>query len=186
MVIARQRLLIFGLLLAALLGAAWFLWHQLSGTSPSLDTVYESMDVEIKDMHLTQGGRGQRTWELQASESRYIRDESRIEFDRPRITFYKQDQGRKITAEAPSGEYLQDEGTAELWPEVTASYGQITVHSQRMILDQEKQTVTFTQNVRIVHPRSRAVSNRAVIDLEKDRLVLIGNVEVDLDADFLQ
>ncbi|MBS3779362.1 MAG: LPS export ABC transporter periplasmic protein LptC, partial [Desulfovermiculus sp.] len=89
-------------------GATWFLWEHFTDSSPTIQAVYQNMDVMIEDLRLVQGGKGERTWELQARESRYLREESRIEFDRPRITFYKEEGSPPIRARAPSGEYFQD------------------------------------------------------------------------------
>lgn len=175
-----QRLIGFGLLLAVLAGTAWIIWTQLSDSSPSVQKVYQELDVAVKDLRLVQGGKGQRTWELIARHSRYIRDESRIEFDQPRITFYKQDGSGPIKARAPRGEYLQDQGTARLWPQVTASYGQTTVNSQRMLFDQNAQQITFEGQVTTTHPQVNASSNSAVIDLQENQLILTGDVEVEL------
>lgn len=175
-----RRLIGFGLVLVVLAGTAWIIWTQLSDSSSSLQTVYEELDVAVEDLRLVQGGKGQRTWELIARHSRYIRDESRIEFDQPRITFYKQDGSGPIKARAPHGEYLQDQGTARLWPQVTASYGETTVHSQRMLFDQKAQEITFEGQVTIKHPQVNATSNTALIDLQENQLILTGDVEVDI------
>ncbi|WP_027370150.1 LPS export ABC transporter periplasmic protein LptC [Desulfovermiculus halophilus] len=172
-----QRIIAIGLLLIGL-PAAWFAWQHFSSPPSSSEMVYEALDVAIADLHLVQGGKGQRTWELTARESRYIRNESRIEFDQPRITFYKQGDAGQIKARAPEGEYLQDAGKAALWPRVTATYGQVTVHSERMVVDRAEETITFTRNVVITHPQSRATSQKATIELNANRLVLTGNVEV--------
>jgi LPS export ABC transporter protein LptC len=176
-----RRLISFGLVLLVLAGTAWIIWTQFSDSSPNLQSVYEDLDVAVEDLRLVQGGKGQRTWELIARHSRYIRDESRIEFDQPRITFYKHDESGPIKARAPRGEYLQDQGIARLWPQVTATYGQTTVHSQRMLFDQKDQEITFESQVTINHPQVNATSNTAVIDLQENQLILTGDVEVEID-----
>ncbi len=175
-----RRVISYGLVLLVLAGTAWIIWIQLSDSSPSVQKVYEELDVAVEDLRLVQGGKGQRTWELVAQHSRYIRDESRIEFDQPRITFYKHDGSGQIKARAPRGEYLQDQGIARLWPQVTATYGKTTVHSQRMLFDQKDQEITFEGQVTTRHPQVNASSNSAVIDLQENQLIMIGDVEVDL------
>lgn len=170
----------FGLGLALLSGGGWIIWNQFSGSSSSLQVVYENLDVTVEDLHLVQGGKGQRTWEVKASESRYIREESRLEFDQPRITFYKQEGSGPIRARAESGEYMQKKKVARLWTRVKATYGQTTVHSQSMLFDQHQQEITFEGQVRIHHPQAQATSQTAVIELQKNQLVLTGKVKVDI------
>ena len=176
----RPRLAIIILALVLLLGIAWLVWNHLSDSSPSIQSVYQNMDVMVEDLRLVQGGKGERTWELTARESRYRREESRIEFDRPRITFYKEEGKHPIRARAPSGEYLQDEGIARLWPEVRAEYGQTVVRSRRMLFVQQEQKVTFEDQVVITRPQLQATCQRAVIELENNRLVLTGQVKVNI------
>jgi LPS export ABC transporter protein LptC len=165
-----------------LLGAIWMFWEHFFPQEPDVQVGYESLDVVVEDLHLIHGGKGQRTWELVAIESRYKRHESRISFDQPRITFYNQKDAEQITARAPSGEYLQDKGLAKLWPQVIATYGQTIVHAKRMVFDQKAQTISFRQDVLIEHPHAQATSDQAMIVLNNNQLVLTGNVEVDLDA----
>ena len=176
----RPRLAVIVLVLALLAGATWLLWEHLTDSSPSMQAVYQNMDVTVEDLRLVRGGKGERTWELQARESRYLREESRIEFDRPRIAFYKEEGSAPIRARAPSGEYFQDEGIARLWPEVKAEYGRTAVNSQQMIFVQQDQEITFEGDVVITHPELRATSQKAIIELNNNRLVLTGQVKVDL------
>ncbi|MDZ7758986.1 MAG: LPS export ABC transporter periplasmic protein LptC [Desulfovermiculus sp.] len=176
----RQRLTVVVLALVLLAGAAWLIWDHFSDSTPSIQAVYENMDVTVKDLRLVQGGKGKRTWELKARESRYMREESHIGFDRPRITFYKDEGSPPILVRARSGEYFQDEGIAKLWPRVRAEYGQTTVHSQRMVFVQQEQEITFEGDVVIIHPELQATSQTAVIELDNNRLVLTGQVKVDI------
>lgn len=179
-----RRLIWFGIALAMLMGAAWMLWDQLFITRPSEHMGYESLDVVVEDLHLIHGGKGQRTWELVAKESRYFRPESRIAFDQPRVSFYNHEYAGEIKASAPFGEYLQDKGLAKLWPKVIATQGQTTVHAKRMVFDQTAQTLSFVQNVVIHHLQTRATSDEAMISLKNNQLILTGNVEVYLDAKY--
>ena len=181
-----RRLILFGLGLALVAVTAWSIWNQFADSSPSVQMVYTNLDVAVEDLHLIQGGEGQRTWELKARQSRYVRDASRLEFDRPRIDFYKDEDSSPIHAQAPSGEYLQDKGVARLWPRVKASFGQNTVHAERMVFDRNRQSLVFQGHVVIDHPQARARSNKARIDLEKNQLVLTGDVEVDFHETIIQ
>jgi LPS export ABC transporter protein LptC len=165
-----------------LLGGVWVFREHLFPQKPDVQVGYENLDVVVQDLHLVQGGKGQRTWELEAEESRYKRHESRISFDQPMITFYNQKDAEHITARAPCGEYLQDKGLARLWPDVIATYGQTIVHAKRMVFDQKAQTISFGQDVLIEHPHVQATSDQAMLVLKNNQLVLTGNVEVDLDA----
>jgi LPS export ABC transporter protein LptC len=114
----------FGAFAALLILAGYLLFGPGKGAeSPTLKIMPDNVDFQVKDVHFTEVGDPDASWDIRADSARYMKKESLAVFEKVRITMIRRD-GRKFTMSGDSGRVNTDTKDAEV-------YGNVVLTSDR-------------------------------------------------------
>ena len=111
----------------------FFIWRWLSNFTPEIQKIKKDLavDLSLQGITLKQGKDGQIIWELTAKRANYSEEKKEIFLDEPRIVYYVGQDRKKLNIFAPQGKVNQQKDEAELWPQVAASYEDISLRANR-------------------------------------------------------
>lgn len=109
---------VLGAFAAVLILAGYF----LSGSgkvadSPTLKILPENVDIQVKDVHFTEVGDSDSTWDIRADSARYMKKENKAVFEKVKITLIRKD-GRTFTMSGDTGRMDTETKDAEIWGNV--------------------------------------------------------------------
>ncbi len=100
--------------LAVLLSVMWyFLFEHGEKKDPVLKILPENVDLQVKDVHYTEVGDPESTWDIRAESARYIKKENLALFDKVIIKLAKAD-GREFTMQGDTGRMNTETKDAEI------------------------------------------------------------------------
>lgn len=81
--------------------------------SPALKIMPDNVDFQVKDVHFTEVGDTDTSWDIRADSARYMKKESMAVFEKVQITMIRRD-GRKFTMSGDSGRVNTETKDAEI------------------------------------------------------------------------
>jgi LPS export ABC transporter protein LptC len=111
----------------------FFIWRWLSSFTPEIQKIKKDLaaDLSLQGITLKQGKDGQIIRELTAKRANYSEEKKEIFLDEPGIVYYVGQDRKKLNIFAPQGKVNQQKDEAELWPQVTAFYEDISLRANR-------------------------------------------------------
>jgi LPS export ABC transporter protein LptC len=136
-----------------------------------------AVDLSLQGIALKQGRDGHITWELKAKKGTYSERNKEIFLDEPRIIYYLGEDRKKLSILAPQGKVDRRKDQAELWPQVTAFYQDLTVKAERAEYRGRSRKIFLQGKVELLKRGMRISAESAVIDLDKETIEATGGVK---------
>jgi len=167
-------------IVVALISGFWLLMRgpQNTDSDVRLKIIPEDVDVQIKDIHLTEVGDPDLTWELKADTARYVKKDSLAYFDRVRIKLIRAD-GKTVTLTGKEGILHTDTRDAEVKGSVivVSNNGDI-VETERLFYSHSERRI-FTepnQKIELRNPRMVITGTGMSLTLADQRVTLMSGV----------
>lgn len=136
------------------------------------------VDLNLKNVNLSQGRDGRKLWNLQAAAATYDEGSDELTLSDPFITYWEDDQPEPLRVKAPKGQVWQKEDRARMWDGVRGTRGQYTMHSTTLDYTGTKREVLLTGSVRLVGDTMLASADSLVYFLESGDFFARDNVFV--------
>jgi len=129
-----------------------------AGTDISLRIIPENVDLQMKDIHFTEVGDENLTWEIHADNARFARKDNLAFFDRVRIKLIRAD-GKSFTLNGNEGRLRTDTKEVEV--------------KGRVVVVSSNGDIVETDRLQYSHAERRIFTDQAVI-LKNPRMVISG------------
>jgi len=136
-----------------------------------------AVDLSLQGIVLKQGRDGQVIWELKAKKGTYSEKNKEIFLDEPRIIYYLGQYRKKLSILAPLGKVNQQKDQAELWPQITIFYQDLTVKAERAEYRGRSRKIFLLGKVELVKRDMSIRAENAVIDLDEETIEATGRVK---------
>jgi LPS export ABC transporter protein LptC len=178
----RRRILVIaglvGVVLAATFAAFWLPRgvEENDGGNVRLKIIPDRVDVQIKDIHYTEVGDPDLTWEIQADTARYVKKDNLAYFDHVRIRIIRRD-GRSLTLTGNEGLLHTDTRDADVSGKVVVvSDGGDVVETDRLHYSQGEKQITTSQTITLKNPRMVVHGVGMSLSLAEQRVSLLSKV----------
>lgn len=153
----------FGAFAALLILVGYLFFGSGKGAeAPALKIMPENVDFQVKDVHFTEVGDPEASWDIKADMARYMKKENLAVFDKVRITMIRQD-GHSFTMSGDSGRVNTETKDAEI-------YGNVTITSDRGdMIKTEK--VFYSGKEKKAYTEDEVVLTRPGLDLKGKGMV---------------
>lgn len=178
--LSRKKLLLFmALLLAAVAVAILFWLDQEEG--PEQDLLEEvEVTVSVQGLELEHGSKGQKAWRLTAPESEYNQEQAVFYLQEPRLEMFSKSGQDTMLVQARQGRFDQDRQSALFSQGVEASYQDMRLKADSMQYFQNLDWMIFQGPVSASHPAMHVQGLLARFELQEERIMIQGQVQVQL------
>ena len=135
------------------------------------------VDLNIKELTLVQSGQDKNLWELEAKQAGFMRRENIYLLQEPVMTYFGEENGEPLEIRACRGRIDQDSGTVYLWPDVKARSGGLYTTSEKATYKEGDAHVLLEGNVSFTGRGITINTPRALIMLQKDKIVATQGVK---------
>ena len=135
------------------------------------------MDVSIKKPHYIETKRGIKIWELIADSANHLKKERATLFNHFKLTFFTKE-GKKHILTGDRGKVKDETKDIEVRGNITAILeGGYVIKTDALKYDSEKRKIYGDGMVYINGPNVKIVGKGVLIDLDKEKFILLKNVK---------
>lgn len=138
------------------------------------------VDLNIKELTLTQSGQDKKLWELGARQAGFMRKENIYLLQEPVMTYFGEKNDEPLKIRAARGRIDQDSGTIQMWPHVEARSGGLYTTSEKATYTEGDAHVLLEDNVAFTGRGITVNTPRAIIMLEEDKVVATQGVQTSI------
>jgi len=154
----KRTVILFGVMtiILALSAASYLVLRKGSGPEDSnvrLKIIPENVDLQLKDVHFTEVGDPELTWEIQADTARFVKKDNLALFDRVKIRLIRAD-GKTLTLTGNEGRLRTDTRDADVTGRVVvvSNNGDI-VETDRLHYSHADRRISTDQKITLKNPR---------------------------------
>jgi LPS export ABC transporter protein LptC len=140
------------------------------------------VDMTIDDIHQTATRNGRTEWQLDASSAHYIDAEKKVRLDNIGMIFFLENQ-QEIRLTADSGTLETESQNVSVKGRVKLSSQEAELTAEELFYGHEKRFISTDTPVRITGDVFQLNADSMVLDLEKGKAVLRGNVQATFSDD---
>jgi LPS export ABC transporter protein LptC len=184
----RKAVILLGVIVIVLtLGAASYIatrtGYRPESTDVRLKIIPENVDLQLKDVHFTETGDPELTWEIHADAARFAKKENMAFFDRVRIRLIRAD-GKTLILTGKEGRLHTDTRDADLTGSVVvaSSNGDI-VETDRLHYSHTDRRISTDQKITLKNPRMVISGTGLSLSLEDEKVSLRSGVRAVIQAD---
>ncbi len=179
------RSLIGWVILGSLGIVGFFLWQALTPVSGEKDPPAKpdaAADLKLNRVHYTETREGMKEWELEAASAVYYRDKDIIVLENVRGTFYGKDQESYVLV-GERGRFHTQTKIIEVYDgvKIDSSHG-YHMRTQSLQYRADQRELTTSDPVEIQGPDMRVQGVGMVVDLNRERLKILGGVTTTLSS----
>jgi len=141
------------------------------------------VDLNIKELTLTQSGQDKKLWELSARQAGFMRKENIYLLEDPVMTYFGEENDEPLRILAARGRIHQDSGTVHMWPDVEAWSGDLYTTSEKATYTEGDAHVLLEDNVTFTGRGITVNTPRALIMLEENKVVATRGVRTSIRGD---
>lgn len=183
----RRRPFYVGIVFVVILAAAliYLLRDGRNGDATrevKLTIIPDQADVQIKDIHFTEVGDPELTWEIHADTARYRKKENLVSFERVRIKLTRKN-GKSLTLTGNEGVLHTDTKDAEIFGNVVASSsGGDVVETDRLYYSDKERKIFTDKKITLRNERMQVDGTGMELSFPEERVTLKSRVKAVIKA----
>ncbi len=168
----------FGALAALLILAGYLLFGSGKGAeSPALKIMPDNVDFQVKDVHFTEVGDPDASWDIKADVARYMKKENLAIFEKVSITMIRHD-GRTFTMSGDSAKVNTETKDAEVYGNVTLTSDRGDRITTKKVFYSGKEKKAFTEDeIVLTRPGMDLKGKGMVFYVDEQHVKLLSDVK---------